>query len=173
MRRDAVYQRIHRIASKHARFELREKEFVITMWTRREILRLSRSVQPNNPIIECQNLLRGSVGNADSGFVFPGRCHGFIDPDRFETDIWQPIVNQTGLKGTRFHDLRHFLASQLIANGETAAYVFGIKWGFQYTRYLRHLRASVSRPRKRGQRQVRKIDGCSSPKNPKGLLAIV
>ena len=25
--------------------------------------------------------------------------------------------------GTRFHDLRHFFASQLIANGETAAYV--------------------------------------------------
>ena len=27
------------------------------------------------------------VGNADSGFIFPGHCHGFIDPDRFETDI--------------------------------------------------------------------------------------
>jgi integrase len=27
------------------------------------------------------------------------------------------------MSGTRFHDLRHFFASQLIANGETAAYV--------------------------------------------------
>jgi integrase len=27
------------------------------------------------------------------------------------------------VRGTRFHDLRHFFASQLIANGETAAYV--------------------------------------------------
>ena len=27
------------------------------------------------------------------------------------------------MPGTRFHDLRHFFASQLIANGETAAYV--------------------------------------------------
>ncbi len=27
------------------------------------------------------------------------------------------------MAGTRFHDLRHFFASQLIANGETAAYV--------------------------------------------------
>jgi integrase len=63
------------------------------------------------------------VGNADSGFVFAGDCHGFIDPDRFEIDIWRPIVDRSGLAGTRFHDLRHFFASQLIANGETAAYV--------------------------------------------------
>ena len=27
------------------------------------------------------------------------------------------------MTGTRFHDLRHFFASQLIANGETAAYI--------------------------------------------------
>jgi len=27
------------------------------------------------------------------------------------------------MAGTRYHDLRHFFASQLIANGETAAYV--------------------------------------------------
>jgi integrase len=63
------------------------------------------------------------VGNADSGFVFPGDRHGFIDPDKFEPDIWRPIVDRSGLAGTRFHDLRHFFASQLIANGETAAYV--------------------------------------------------
>jgi Phage integrase family len=27
------------------------------------------------------------------------------------------------MSGTRFHDLRHFFASQLIAQGETAAYI--------------------------------------------------
>ena len=63
------------------------------------------------------------VGNADSGFIFSGNCHGFIDPDRFETDVLRPIVRQAELTGTRFHDLRHFFASQLIANGETATYV--------------------------------------------------
>ena len=63
------------------------------------------------------------VGNAGSAFVFPGACHGFIDPDMFEAEIWRPIVDRAGFKGTRFHDLRHFFASQLIANGETAAYV--------------------------------------------------
>src|SRR5215469_2692608 len=63
------------------------------------------------------------VGNAETAFVFPGDCHGFIHPDNFEANIWHPIVERAGMAGTRFHDLRHFFASQLIANGETAAYV--------------------------------------------------
>ncbi len=33
------------------------------------------------------------------------------------------IAEKAGMPETRFHDLRHFFASQLIANGETAAYV--------------------------------------------------
>jgi integrase len=41
----------------------------------------------------------------------------------FDAEIWRPIVEHAGLPDTRFHDLRHFFASQLIANGETAAYV--------------------------------------------------
>jgi integrase len=40
-----------------------------------------------------------------------------------DTEVWSPIAERAGMKGTRFHDLRHFFASQLIANGETAAYV--------------------------------------------------
>jgi integrase len=63
------------------------------------------------------------VGKTDSAFLFPGDCKGFIDPDKFDAEIWLPIAERAGLKGTRFHDLRHFFASQLIANGETAAYV--------------------------------------------------
>jgi len=63
------------------------------------------------------------VGNGDSAFVFPGDCHGFIAPEDFEEHIWRPIVEAAGMTGTRFHDLRHFFASQLIANGETAAYI--------------------------------------------------
>lgn len=60
---------------------------------------------------------------ANTEFLFPGECVGFIDPDKFDAQIWLPIAERAGLKGTRFHDLRHFFASQLIANGETAAYV--------------------------------------------------
>ncbi len=63
------------------------------------------------------------VGNDDSAFVFPGDYHGFVAPDDFEAQVWRPIVERAGLPGTRFHDLRHFFASQLIANGETAAYI--------------------------------------------------
>jgi len=63
------------------------------------------------------------AGNPDSAFLFPGECSGFIDPDKFDAEIWLPISERAGMKGTRFHDLRHFFASQLIANGETAAYV--------------------------------------------------
>jgi integrase len=48
---------------------------------------------------------------------------GFIDPDRFDAEVWKPIATRAGMPGTRFHDLRHFFASQLIANGETAAFV--------------------------------------------------
>jgi integrase len=63
------------------------------------------------------------VGKADSAFLFPGDCSGFIDPDKFDAEIWRPIAECAGMVSTRFHDLRHFFASQLIANGETAAYV--------------------------------------------------
>ena len=63
------------------------------------------------------------VGKQESDFLFPGECSGFIDPDKFSDEVWLPIAERAARKGTRFHDLRHFFASQLIANGETAAYV--------------------------------------------------
>jgi integrase len=63
------------------------------------------------------------VGKHESAFLFPGECGGFIDPDKFSAEVWLPIAERAGMKGTRFHDLRHFFASQLIPNGETAAYV--------------------------------------------------
>ena len=55
--------------------------------------------------------------------MFPGDCNGFIDPDKFDLEVWKPIAEKAGMAGTRFHDLRHFFARQLIAQGETAAYV--------------------------------------------------
>ena len=63
------------------------------------------------------------VGKPDGAFIFPGDCNGFIDPDKFDLEVWKPIAEKAGMAGTRFHDLRHFFASQLIAQGETAAYV--------------------------------------------------
>jgi integrase len=63
------------------------------------------------------------AGKTGDDFLFPGECAGFIDPDKFDAEIWMPIAKHAGMPGTRFHDLRHFFASQLIANGETAAFV--------------------------------------------------
>jgi len=63
------------------------------------------------------------VGKPDGAFIFPGDCNGFIDPDQFDAEVWKPIAKRADMAGTRFHDLRHFFASQLIAQGETAAYV--------------------------------------------------
>lgn len=60
---------------------------------------------------------------ARSNFLFPTDIGSFIDPDNFDAEIWKPITERAKMSGTRFHDLRHFFASQLIANGETAAYV--------------------------------------------------
>ena len=59
---------------------------------------------------------------SDDRFMF-GDARSFLDPDRFDAEVWTPIVDLAGMKGTRFHDLRHFFASQSIANGETAAFV--------------------------------------------------
>src|SRR5262249_20233208 len=36
-------------------------------------------------------------GNAETAFVFPGDCHGFIHPDEFESNIWRPIVERAGM----------------------------------------------------------------------------
>jgi len=58
-----------------------------------------------------------------SDFLFPDDAGAFIDPDKFDAEIWKPIAERAEMPGTRFHDLRHFFASQLIANGETAAFV--------------------------------------------------
>jgi hypothetical protein len=88
------------------------------------------------------------VGNADSGFIFPGNYHGFIDPDRFESDICLTIVKEAELTRTRFHDLRNFFASLLIANGETAAYVRDQTGTFQHVTFdtYGHLLAEGDKP---------------------------
>jgi integrase len=62
------------------------------------------------------------TGRSDKDLLFPGRV-GIMDPDLFGAEVWKPVVRAAKLPGTRFHDLRHFFASQLIAQGETPAYV--------------------------------------------------
>jgi site-specific recombinase XerD len=38
-------------------------------------------------------------------------------PDMFDAEVWKPVARKAEMEATRFHDLRHFFASQLIANG--------------------------------------------------------
>ena len=83
----------------------------------------AKSVQRIAATQSVMRLLADLKTGAQTEFSFPGGCVGFIDPDKLDTEVWSPIAERAGMKGTRFHDLRHFFASQLIANGETAAYV--------------------------------------------------
>ena len=67
-------------------------------------------------------LAKLKVGKPGAAFLFPGSWAGFIDPDMFDAEVWKPIAIRAEMAGTRYHDLRHFFASQLIANGGTATY---------------------------------------------------
>jgi integrase len=83
----------------------------------------AKSIRRISATESVMRLLADLKVGAKSDFLFPGECFGFIDPDKFDAEIWSPIVERAGLKGTRFHDLRHFFASQLIANCETPTFV--------------------------------------------------
>jgi integrase len=41
------------------------------------------------------------VGKPDSAFIFPGECSGFIDPDKFDAEIWKPIAKRAEMPSTR------------------------------------------------------------------------
>jgi integrase len=83
--------------------------------------------------------LRKIHEGSDDDLIFPKGMVGlepadhWIDPDYFDASIFAPIADKAGLPGVRFHDLRHFFASVLIAQGESAKYVQG-QTGFDRAR---------------------------------------
>ena len=58
-----------------------------------------------------------------SGIVFAGPDGKRMDQDHFDEFACGRISVHAGLSGIRFHDLRHFFVSMLIAQGESAEYV--------------------------------------------------
>jgi integrase len=111
------------------------------------------------------HLLADLKGHAKSDFLFPGDTGTFIDPDKFDAEIWKPVATRAGLPGTRFHDLRHFFASQLIANGENGCLRSGPNGTLQYPGHVRYLWAPVPRTRQGSQRALRESDGAGARKN--------
>ncbi len=57
------------------------------------------------------------------GLIFRRNDGSMIDPDYFDEWLFAPVVKRAELSGIRFHDLRHFFASMLIAQGESPKYV--------------------------------------------------
>ena len=82
----------------------------------------NRRVAAPEAVLERLHRLR--AGSKDpSGLVFAGPDGNCMDPDYFDEFIFGRISSQAGLPNVRFHDLRHFFASMLIAQGESAKYV--------------------------------------------------
>jgi integrase len=59
----------------------------------------------------------------DEDLIFRNDEGLFIDPDYFDDHIFDPIRRKAGLSDLRFHHLRHFFASMLIAQGESPKYI--------------------------------------------------
>lgn len=66
---------------------------------------------------------RRTAAKDPSGLVFTGQDGQRMDPDYFNASIYGRVAAHAGLSKVRFHDLRHFFASMLIAQGESAKYV--------------------------------------------------
>lgn len=81
-----------------------------------------RRVALTDDVLAYLNRLREAAEDPD-GLIFRRQEGWMIEPDYFDVWIFAPVVKKAGLKGVRFHDLRHFFASMLIAQGESAKYV--------------------------------------------------
>ena len=82
----------------------------------------NRRVAAADAVLELLRRLRSQAKDS-SGLIFLGPAGKRMDPDYFDEFIFRRIAAKAGLPGVRFHDLRHFFASMLIAQGESAKYV--------------------------------------------------
>ena len=96
--------------------------FSISAWGRKTEASLVGLRRVTVCSIRRQPVARLKTARSDEDLMFPGP-EGIMNPDKFDAEVWKPIATEAKMNGTRFHDLRHFFASQLIAQGETPAYV--------------------------------------------------
>ena len=82
----------------------------------------NRRVAAPEAVLEFLRRLRAEAKDP-SGLVFVGPDGKRMDPDYFDEFVFGRISTHAGLSRVRFHDLRHFFASMLIAHGESAKYV--------------------------------------------------
>jgi integrase len=82
----------------------------------------NRRVAAADAVLELLRHLRSKAEDT-FGPVFRGPEGKRMDPDYFDEFIFGRIAAHAGLSRVRFHDLRHFFASMLIAQGESAKYV--------------------------------------------------
>jgi integrase len=82
----------------------------------------NRRVAAADAVLESLRGLRSKAKDA-SGLIFLGPEGRRMDPDYFDEFVFGRIAAKAGLPAVRFHDLRHFFASMLIAQGESAKYV--------------------------------------------------
>jgi integrase len=80
-----------------------------------------RRIGLNDEVIEVLRALQDSAPDRD-GFIFCKPDGQPFDPDYFD-ELFDKIRKKAGLPDVRFHDLRHFFASMLIAQDESAKYV--------------------------------------------------
>ena len=118
----------------------------------------------------------GKPGTAHSSF--PAEMQWLHRPGQDSTLRFGSLSQEKAdMAGTRFHDLRHFFASQLDrSKGEPAAYVRDQMGHSQHQGYLRYLRASLPRPRPRKPAPATRSRWGSDAKirhnKPKPVLAI-
>ena len=82
----------------------------------------NRRVAAAGAVLELLRSLRSKAEDT-FGLIFRGPEGKRMDPDYFDEFIFGRIAAHAGLSRVRFHDLRHFFASMLIAQGESAKYV--------------------------------------------------
>ena len=98
----------------------------------------NRRVAAADAVLELLRNLRSKAKDS-SGLIFRGPEGKRMAPDYFDAFIFGRIAARAGLSRVRFHDLRHFFASMLIAQGREREIRLRPDGPLQYTGHLRHL----------------------------------